>query len=145
MYSNVHGVAGTLIVLATHAITKDTSVAIALGGTLAFLSHDPLDRLGEKSYGSLATTIRWEGFSMWIFALAAYLSGQWPLFAVGWIAGNGMDIIDKKLYLSIALPSKFGPSWTLFPCHRRKPDVNLTLAQTRFATLLSSLVIAAVA
>ena len=141
MYGNVHGTVGAALVLATYAATGDTGTAIALGGTAAFLSHDPIDRLGEKGYGDIQTTIVHEVVPMILFAYMAHLSGMWWLYAVGFLMGNGMDIIDKKLYLSILFPSRFGPSWTFFACHRRRPNIQLTLRQTKLATYLSSLAI----
>ena len=143
MYSNVHGTIGASIVLATYAVTNDPITAAALGGAGAFVSHDALDRLGEKSYGDLKTSIIYEAAPLALFAYMAHLSGMWELYAVGWIAGNGMDIIDKKLYLSILWPSRFGPSWTKFACHRRRPDIQFSLRTTKLATYLSSLVIVA--
>lgn len=137
MYSNIHGTAGTLIVLGTYALTNDTVTSLALGGTLAFLSHDPLDRLGEKPYGDLKATLAWEVVPLAIFAYMAYLSGLWPLYAVGWVAGMGMDLVDKPAHL---LWNK-GP---YFKCHRRAPDINFTLAQTKLATILATLVIVGV-
>lgn len=143
MYTNIHATAGTLIVLATHAVTQNTETAIALGGALAFLSHDPIDRLGEKNYGSMEISLRWEGVALAVFAIVAYLSGQWPLFAVGWIAGNGMDLIDKKLGLAIAFPDKFKFGY-FFKCHRRAPNIKLTLGQTKLAAVLASVAITTV-
>ena len=143
MYSNVHGTIGTGLVLATYAATGDTGTAIALGGAAAFVSHDALDRLGEKSYGDLTETIMFEAVPLVVFAYMAHMSGMWWLYAVGWIAGNGMDLIDKKLYLSILWPSRFGPSNTFFPCHRRASNIQFTLRQTKLATYLSSIVVVA--
>jgi hypothetical protein len=143
MYTSTHATAGTLIVLGTHAITKDTTTAIALGGALAFLSHDPIDRLGERGYGDMATSMRWEGITFWIFAMAAFWSGHWWLYAVGFLAGNGMDIWDKRFGLSIFQPQRF-PAGRFFKCHRRKPNIQLTLGQTKLAALLSTVIIVAV-
>lgn len=140
-YSNVHAVVGTGVVLAVHAITGDTTTAVVLGGAGAAVSHDALDRLGEASYGDKLTTIQWELYPLWIFAMVAYFSGNWELYAVGWIAGNLYDIVDKKLYLSILWPERFGPSWTFFRCHRRRPDIMLTLRQTKLLTIASSILI----
>ncbi len=143
MYSNVHGVVGTSLVLAAHQITGDTTAAIVWGGAAAFISHDVLDSLGEKSYGNLETSIRWELYPLWIFAMAAVWSGHWWLYAVGWIAGNGMDLIDKRMYLSIFWPDRF-PFGKYFACHRRTPAIQFTLGQTRLATIVSTLAIVGV-
>jgi len=141
MYSNVHGVAGTLLVLGAAQVSPDPVIAMAAGGIAAFYSHDVLDRLGEKSYGDLKTTALWEGIPFALFACVAFLSGQWWLYAFGWVMGNLMDIIDKKLYLAIIWPSRFGPSWKLFPCHRRKPDIQFTLNQTKLISICSSIAV----
>jgi len=141
MFSNVHGVVGTLLVVGTFALTGSLPVAIVLGGILAFLSHDILDRLGERTFGSIKQMAIFEAISLLVFMFAAWMSGLWVLYAVGWVMGNMMDIIDKKGYLSIIFPAKFGPSWTFFPCHRRKPDIMFTAGQTKLASYIASILI----
>lgn len=141
MYSNVHGTAGALLVLAGCTVSDDPVIGATAGGLAAFFSHDLLDRLGEKSYGPLKVALLWEGLPLLLFASVAYLSGSWWIYALGWVLGNLMDIIDKKLYLSILFPNKFGPSISLFPCHDRRPDIDLTLDQTKSITIVSSMAI----
>lgn len=137
MYSNIHGVAGAAIVVGTYRLTGDTGAALAIGGWFAFLSHDPLDRLGEKSYGGMRKTVVFEAIPLAIFAYCAWLSGIPWLFAAGWIAGNGMDLIDKKLYLAMFFSKRFKVlDW--FACHRRKPDIAFTYKQTVAATIAAS-------
>ena len=141
MYSNVHGTVGALIVLSVYAVTNDMTTAMVLGGATAFLSHDPLDRLGEKAYGDMNTTIAWEVVPLVLFSYMAFMSGLWPLYLTGWVAANGMDIIDKKGYLSILWREKF-KSGHFFKCHRRQPDVQFTVKQTKLITILSSITLA---
>ena len=140
MYTNIHATVGTAIVLSTYAVTKSEPIAIALGGALAFLSHDPVDLLGEKNYGSKKNLILFELSALIIFVMAAFGSGKWMLFAAGWIGGNLMDLIDKKGGLSIINLNKY-PYGTFFRCHRRKPKYNLTLKQTKLSTIASIIVI----
>lgn len=137
MYSSVHATAGTLIVLATYAVTNSTSSAMIIGGSVAFLAHDVLDRFGEKSYGDLQTSLIWEVVPLLLFAVMAYLSGLWQLYFVGWIAGNLMDIIDKKLYLAILFPKRVSFMY-LFPCHRRTPNVQLTQRSTQLTAIAAA-------
>ena len=140
MYTNVHATVGTAIVLSTYAVTKSEPIAIALGGALAFLSHDPLDLIGEKNYGSKKNFFIFELSALAIFIIAAIASGKWMLFAAGWIGGNGMDLIDKKGGLSLINPNKY-PYGTFFKCHRRKPKYNITLKQTQLFTIISVIVV----
>ena len=140
MYSNIHGVTGALIVSGVAEATGGDPTAVALSVVAAFLSHDVLDRLGEKSYGNMATTLWWEGVPLLVFMILAYLSDQWWLYAIGFIAGTGMDLIDKKLGLAIMFRDRFSFGH-YFRCHRRQPDINLTLGQTRFATIFATVLL----
>lgn len=139
MYGNVHGTIGAAIVVSTAIITKDVTITYLVGGMVAFLLHDTIDLLGEKSYGNTKTTIVYEAVPFSIFSIMAFLSGVWEMYFYGWFMGNLMDIIDKKLYLSIIFPSKY-KSMHLFRCHRRAPKINFTRKQTINATILCSIV-----
>ena len=128
MYSAVHGAIGVSIVVATYALTGNETIAMAFGGVLAFLSHDPTDRLGEKGLGK--DSWKYELPTFVIAMLGGLFTGHFWMFWIGFTAANLMDIWDKKMYLSIIFPSKFKSSHD-FPCHRRKSDVQFTLKQTR--------------
>jgi hypothetical protein len=142
MYSNVHGVIGAITVATTYVLTKNETIALTLGMAIAFLLHNPTDYLGEKGYGSMKITLIYEIVPYIIFWTCAYFSGIWYLYILGWIAGNGMDLWDKKLYLSVFLPKKF-PVRKDFSCHRRSSDkiIQFTLQQTKDATIICSIVL----
>ena len=132
MHSNVHATAGTAVVLTTYAITKSELVAMTLGGFLAFLSHDILDYLGEASYGGVKPLVKIEIPLLILFMLTGILSGVWYLFAIGWVGGNLMDLVDKKCGLSLIDKKRF-PFTKFFPCHNRKPKIQFTREVTVLA------------
>ena len=136
MYPNVHGVVGTISAIATYSITKDYFIS----GIVAFLSHDVMDRLGEKHYPSTKFLLIFEGILFSIFCFLAWQSDQTLLYAIGWISGNMMDLIDKRMGLSIINPTKY-PYLQLFPCHRRKPDYDFNLWQTVAVGILATLIL----
>ena len=141
MYSNVHGTVGTICVVGTYKLTNDLTLSYTLGVLLGILSHDLFDRLNEYPYGGLKNTLLWELIPFSIFVSLAFLSDNTLLYLIGWISGNLMDLIDKKGGLSVLFPGKY-PATYLFKCHRRTPDINFTLNQTKLATIVcSSLVI----
>ena len=136
MYPNTHGVVGTLCAVATYSITNDYfSSAI-----VAFISHDLLDRLGEKHYPSTKFLLLFEGSLFAIFCFLAWKSDQTLLYAIGWLGGNMMDLIDKKIGLSIINNKKY-PYGTFFPCHRRKPNFDFNLWQTIGISILATLIL----
>ena len=142
MYSNVHGTIGTICVVGTYKLTNNLTLSYTLGVTLGILSHDLFDRLNEFPYGGLKKTLLWELIPFLIFVSLAFLSDNTILYLIGWVSGNLMDLIDKKGGLSILFPDKY-PATYLFKCHRRIPDINFTLNQTKTATIIcSALVIA---
>ena len=63
------------------------------------------------------------------------------VFLVGWLAGNLMDIIDKKLYLAMFLKSV--DPWYFF--HKGKPKIKLDLATTQVYAFMSCIVYVTVA
>ena len=136
MYTNFHAAIGTGIVMGTYALTKSETLAAIVGGGLAFASHDLVDRLGEKNYGGFKQFLKVESILFIIFITSAVTSGFWKLFAIGWLGGNMMDLIDKKGGLSMINREKF-PFGKFFICHRRKPNINLTKKQTYAAAYIS--------
>jgi hypothetical protein len=133
MYPNVHGVVGTISAITTYSITNDYFIS----GIVAFLSHDLMDRLGEKHYPSAKFLLLFEGILFAIFCFLAWKSDQTMLYAIGWLGGNMMDFIDKRMGLSIINPTKY-PYLQLFPCHRRKPNYDFTLNQTIAVGILAT-------
>jgi len=133
MYPNVHGVVGTISAIATYKITNDYFIS----GIVAFLSHDVMDRLGEKHYPSTKFLLIFEGILFAIFCFLALKSDQTYLYVIGWLQGNMMDLIDKRMGLSIINPTKY-PYLQLFPCHRRKTDYDFTLNQTLAVGILAT-------
>lgn len=144
MYSAVHGAIGVAVVGVTYLFTQNEVIAMTVGSILAFLAHDPTDRLGEKGYGNIKSTLFYEIPPYLIMLLGGWLSGFFWLFLIGYIAGNGIDLIDKKMYLSVFNPKKY-PVTYHFKCHRRKPNFQLTLKQTKLAAYLSCILIIAIA
>lgn len=140
MYSVTHGVIGTIATLTTYAVTDDLLTSELLGGAIAFALHDPTDRLGETPYPTSKERTLQEGIGFSIFSVCAYFSGLWRLYVIGYIMGNLMDLIDKKFYLAIFFPKKF-PATHYFKCHRRKPNIQFSLKQTRLANYISIFVI----
>ena len=137
MYPNVHGVTGTLCTLGVYGVTKDQTLSLLFGGILAFLSHDVMDRLGEKHYPKL---LYHEAFLFAIFCFVAWKSDQTSLYFIGWFSGNLMDFIDKKGGLSIWNNAKY-PYGTFFSCHRRSPNFDLTILQTKIIAYLATLIL----
>lgn len=136
MYPNVHGVVGTISAIATYSITKDYySSAI-----VAVLSHDVMDRLGEKHYPSTKFLLLFEGSLFAIFCFMAWKSDQTLLYAIGWFGGNLMDLIDKKFGLSIWNNKKY-PYGSFFKCHRRKPNFDFNLWQTILISILATVIL----
>lgn len=140
MYPNVHGATGTLCTLGVYGVTKNETIAILFGGVLAFASHDVMDRLGEKHYPSTKFLLLFEGSLFAIFCFMAWKSDQTLLYAIGWIGGNLMDLIDKKFGLSIWNNKKY-PYGQVFPCHRRSPNYDFNLWQTIAVGILATLIL----
>ncbi len=133
-YSNVHGVTGALIALGGYQAGGDPGLLAGLAA--AFLSHDLLDRIGEKSYGDMRASFVWEFVPLMVFLAVVSVHPLGWVLGAGWIAGNMMDLIDKRLYLSVfglVEPGEF------FPCHRRSPTVPLTQRQTKALTIIATI------
>jgi hypothetical protein len=140
MYPNVHGVVGAIVTISTYAVTKDTTITYIVGGLLAFASHDVMDRLGEKKYPSTKFLLLFEGSLFAIFCYLAYKSNLTILYVIGWICGNAIDFIDKKMGLSIINPTKY-PSFNWFKCHKREPNLDFNLSQTILISILATLIL----
>lgn len=139
MYSSSHAAIGTTLV-AGGFIAGGTG-GLIVGAAVAVVSHLFVDYLGEEPYGDLTTSAIWELIPMLIFAASAFLSGYPMVFLVGWLAGNLMDIIDKKLYLAMFL--KNVDPWYFF--HKGKPKIKLDLATTKMYAFMSCIVYVTVA
>ena len=160
MYTHVHSVVGTAIVGATYLVTKDVWLTSIIGGTLSFVSHHYVDKLGEASLTDS------DKYGMEISVMINLLGASYALGDLFWIpilgiiAGNLMDLIDKKLYLVFFKYSiveffyKRGciksADWCFdsinatrhFKCHRVAPYKQLTYGQTMsfaFASLAISI------
>lgn len=144
MYSAVHSAVGIGLAVGGYALTDNWGGA-AVGFVAATISHDWLDRLfGEHGYGSLGKTILWEGVPLAVFIAAAWLSGIWWVYLIGWLGGNLPDLIDKKLGLSILAPARF-PATTIFGCHKATPRWRLSLRATQALAALSAAFVAGLA
>jgi len=133
MYASHHAAVGTALTVGGYIAAGP--VGVLVGGALAFLLHDPMDRLGEAAFGRSfppdRQTLIWEGLPFLAFILAAVLAGPlWWVLATGWIAATGMDLIDKARW--------FMGRPTVFRCHDRAPDVRLTLWQTKALAVLAA-------
>lgn len=162
MYGSVHGAIGQVTVaisfaLAATYLPEDMAYITALlfGSIIGFLSHDLTDALNEKSYGAFQKALFWE-IPAFIFTMTSLLwYDYWAILVVGWFAGNGMDVIDKKFYVYFILGAiktkfykgektlkidkwmdKFKPM-KIFPCHRQNTLYNFTLKQTQIAAVMS--------
>lgn len=140
MYSAVHGGIGIAVVGVTYLLTQNEVVAMTAGSVLAFLAHDPTDRLGEKAFSSMKETLLFELPPYFVMLFFGWYCESLLMFVVAYIAGNGIDLIDKRLYLSVFFPKKY-PATKYFRCHRRKPNIQLTLRGTKNAAYLSGLLI----
>lgn len=140
MYSAVHGSIGIVAGSATYVgvlnLTNNFWLAFGVSCFVAFLLHDPTDRLGEHGLGKYF--LAWE-----VVPFAAMMFLGWKvecfwLYLAWYTSGNIMDLVDKKLYLSILFPSKFKPTYH-FRCHRRerKKIIPFTLKETQLSQVLS--------
>jgi len=142
VYTSAHSAAGIGIVMAGHALAGPGGAAVA--SLAAFASHDVLDRIGEAPYGGLKATLAWEAPAALATVAAALLSGLWGAVALGWVAGNMMDLIDKRLGASVIAPDVYPPRKT-FACHRRAPDIQISRRATKVAAALAAAAILAMA
>lgn len=142
MYSAPHAALGSAFVVGGFIAAGD--IGMAVGAVLGAITHDPLDRLNEKPYGGLLVSVIWEAVPLAAFIAAAWWSGEPALFALGWIAGNAIDLWDKKGYVAMLFPGRVA-QWHHFGCHTRKPDRDLTSWETKAAAVTSIAVYAALA
>jgi hypothetical protein len=131
MYASTHAAVGTAIVGGGYLLAGPGGALVASGFAVA--SHLFVDQLNEKPYGDKTVSVVWEAIPLCIFAACAYLSGVPWVFAFGWIAGNLMDIIDKKLYLAMFFDSV--KPWNIF--HKWKPAIDLDLPTTQLYAFMS--------
>jgi len=138
MYASHHAAIGTPLAVLGYLSGDPVIFGASLVG--AFLTHHLLDMVGERAYGPLVSkeTLLWEGLPLVAFAVAAYLSGIPWVFAAGWLASLGMDLIDKPfnwIRKARGLPYK-----AIFPCHKSGfVKWPLTLTQTKVTAILSAI------
>jgi len=136
MYSNPHATTGLAITTATYVITQDESLAFAIGIPLAIASHYFLDYLIE-SHLSKKEIILYDIVPSLIYFVLALLSGHFWLMMASWVAGTLLDLIDKKLGLTVLFPKKFK---TLRFLHNQKNGIRFTLKQTKIASVVSTII-----
>jgi hypothetical protein len=137
MYSIPHAATGLLITTTVYALTQNETLAFAIGIPLAVFSHYFLDFLFEKGMSKNEVLI-FEGIPTIIYVVLAICSGHFWLMICSLIAGNFLDWIDKKLYLTVFFPKKFKPT---FYFHKHKKGIKFTLNQTKLAGIISTIVI----
>lgn len=138
MYSFHHGAIGASITNVSTSLLTDP-LGLMVGLPLAFIVHDPTDRLGEGNYGSLKRTLILETVPFIALMITALAFDVFWISLLGYVLGNGIDLIDKKMYLSVLFPNKFKAT-KYFNCHRREPDIQLTTKQTKSLILVFYLV-----
>ena len=92
--------------LAGFAVVTAFQDNLAIGIPLAISSHLILDYVNESGL-SRKESFQFDALPSIICYIIAIASGNFWLFLLGSVCGNLPDLIDKKLYLSIFLPSKF--------------------------------------
>jgi hypothetical protein len=137
MYSNVHAATGLAITESIYEVTKSEPLALAIGLPLAIVSHYFMDFLFEKGLSKKEVLI-YDILPSFLYVALAFFSGYFWLFMLSWWAGNLFDLIDKKIYLTIFLPSKYKPT---FYFHNQKHGIKFNLKQTKIASIVSTLII----
>ena len=110
---------------------------IYVGCALAVLSHLGLDYINEAGFQKKDRTI-FDMIPLIICFGVSIYTGNVMLFVQGWFFGNLPDIIDKKAYLSIFLPSKFKSTEFL---HWQTPLINPKVNTTRIIGIISMIII----
>ena len=136
MYSNPHAAVGLAITTTTLLITNDINMAYGIGLPIAVASHYYMDFLKEGHLGK--DVFKYDIVPSWFYYGLAFISGYFWLFFFSWIAGNLLDIIDKKGYLAIFFPKKFKASHYF---HTQKKGIPFTVRQTKSISIFSSIVI----
>ena len=137
MYSIPHAATGLSIMTTVYALTQNETLAYAVGMPLAIISHYFLDFLFESNLSKKEVLI-FEGVSSVIYVILAIFSGHFWFMICSLVAGNFLDWIDKKLYLTIFFPKKFKPT---FYFHKHKNGIKFTLNQTKLASVISTVII----
>lgn len=137
MYSNPHATLGLIITTTSYALIEEKQTALFVGGFLATISHWFFDFIGEAGLTKYQVLIHEVG-SFILFFFLGFLSGNLTLFITAWIGGNFMDLVDKKMYLTVFFPKKFNPTYYF---HKQKPLIRLTNKQTVVASIVSNVVI----
>ena len=130
MLATPHTLAGFTIVTAF----KDN---LAIGIPLAIASHLILDYINESGL-SRKESFQFDALPSIMCYIIAIVTGQFWLFLLGSVCGNLPDLIDKKLYLSIFLPTKFKSTLYL---HWQKPIINPNPSVTMGIGFISSVII----
>jgi len=101
-----------------------------LGTACVFALHYPIDYLGEnvsKGYQ------KYEIIFHALYLTLGIIYNDWIMFLIYALSGNLMDVIDKKLYLSILYPYKYS-HWYIF--HKKERNtLKLSKGLTKVITL----------
>lgn len=136
MYSNAHATTALVCTTSVLLITKDIKKAYWIGITLAIVSHWFLDFLKEKGMTKKEAII-YDVVPGIPYFLMALFSGYFWLFMFSWLAGNLLDLIDKKMYLVIFFPKKYKPTYYF---HKHKTGIQLSKKQTIASSFISTIV-----
>lgn len=136
MYSNPHAAVGVICTATVLAITKDVNTAYFVGLPLAIISHWFLDFVKEAGF-SKNEVFLFDVLPSVLFIVVAFFSGYFWLFMFSWWAGNLLDLIDKKLYLTVFYPKKFKPT---FYFHKHQTGYQITKTQTIVASYIATLI-----
>lgn len=135
MLPTPHAATGAAIVVAGSTFGP---VGLVVGTALAFFSHWPLDLLGERPYKGWMVV---EGIALLFLLAIGYVGGFLLPVAIGMVAGLGMDLIDKKLGLTLFFPDKLKPTYYFHPLRFREYVKPLTEGQTFMSVFLFTVVL----
>lgn len=136
MYSNPHAATGLVITTTVYALTNSEELAFAIGLPLAIASHYFLDFLFEKHLSKEEVLI-YDVVPSFIYIGLSIISGHFWLMMFSWWSGNLLDLIDKKLYLTVFFPDRFKPTHYF---HNHTNGIKFNLNQTKVASIISTLV-----
>jgi len=153
MYSTPHATVGLAITSTTLLTTQDMTLTYSIGIPLAVVSHYMMDYLRESNLKE--NTLLYDIIPYILYTILGYLSGYFWLFFFSGIAGNLLDVIDKKLYFAIVY-SKYRHTsimkkllkyklfqWASKPSlffHRQKTGINFSLNQTKASAIISLII-----
>ena len=130
MYATPHTAVGFSIIV----MFKDR---LEIGIPLAIFSHFILDFIDEKGLTS-KDRLYFDLTPGLICFVLAIITGNFWLLLLGSICGNLFDLIDKKLYLAIFIPSKFKPTYYF---HKHKQIIFPSAKMTKVIGWISTIII----